>query len=109
MRQGAFKYLWRSPHAQNTGISLLAGAGPLDQRLRIRQETATPSEQIFAFGSELHASPDPVEQRHAEFAFESVDLARNRRLAEIQPSCRPMDAAGVDDCDEGAEVAELHV
>jgi hypothetical protein len=78
------------------------------ERVGFRQQAAAAAEQILAFRCELHAAADPVEQREAEFGFERLYLARQRRLAQVQAGSRAGDAAGVDNGRKGAEMLKVH-
>ena len=48
------------------------------------QQHAAAVQQIRARGRQQRAPSDAVEQAHPELGFERLDLARQRRLADVQ-------------------------
>ena len=69
----------------------------------------TDTKQILAFRGQLYTSADAIEQRHTEFRFKGVNLARRCRLAQVKPSHGPMDAASFCYRNKGTEVAKVHL
>jgi hypothetical protein len=49
-----------------------------------------------------------VQQRHAQFPFQRLDLRRQRRLRHVQPFGRAREVAGLGHGDEVAQLAQFH-
>ena len=89
-------------------MSALEGARPRTEGVGVQQKTATLPQQIFAFRCQAEAPTDTIEKPHAEVGLQGENLARCRRLAEVQATARAGDATGVGDAHEGAQMAEIH-
>jgi hypothetical protein len=83
-------------------------AGALPERLRLGQDVAAVSQQVFALRRELDAAPDPVEELHSQIGFQVTDLAGEGRLADVDLLGGLRHAALLGDADEIAEMPELH-
>jgi hypothetical protein len=108
IRKHALDHLRRRAHPKCPRLTGFEGPCALAERVGFRQETAAAAQQIFALQGELNASADAIEQGHAELGFEGVDLPRKSRLTDIEARRSASDAAGIDDGDEGAQVAKVH-
>jgi hypothetical protein len=51
---------------------------------------------------------DPVEQKHIQLRLQDLDLPGDCGLAEIDLRSRAGDAARVRDCDEAAQLMQVH-
>ena len=49
-----------------------------------------------------------IEKRHAEFRFQSMNLAGSRRLTEVQSAARPGKAAILRYADKGSQLSKVH-
>src|SRR5262249_23338489 len=100
--------LWRCADPEQAGLPGFESASPVTHGLRVAQQTPAALQQILALGCQLDAMTDAVDQRHAEFGLERVELPRRGRLRQVQSDRGARDTAGVGDFDEGAQVAEVH-
>jgi hypothetical protein len=55
----------------------------------------------------LNRSSDAIEERYAELGLGLLNLARCRRLAQVQSSRRAVDATGFSHGDKGAEMTKV--
>ena len=69
-------------------------ARALADRLGVAKEASAVQEQVLACGRQLNATPDQIEQPHAQFRFERTELSGNGGLAEVDPAGRPAQSAG---------------
>ena len=100
--------LRRGGHAQRSGLPAFQGTRPLGQEVGIGEQTPALPQQVLALRCQLQAAANALKQRHAEFSLKRVDLARRRRLTEVQPFRCPSEAAGVGSGDEGAQGPQVH-
>jgi hypothetical protein len=56
----------------------------------------------------LKATANAVEQQHAKLGLQRPDLARGRRLAQMQPPGGAGEPAGVGDGDQSLQLSEVH-
>ena len=106
--QQRFDGLRRCADPQHSRLAALERPGPFTDGLGLRQQSAAAPEQVVAFGRELNATPDAIEQPDVQAPLQCLDLPGERRLTEIQPGGRPGHAAGIDDGDERAQVSKVH-
>jgi len=57
----------------------------------------------------VKASADAVEQQHSKLCLKGLNLPGRGGLGEIEARRRAMNASGVDDGREGAQMAEIHL
>src|SRR5439155_13512848 len=91
--------------------SVLAGLdrfGPISARLGFLEQAARSPDDVLAIRRELKMSARPVEQAHAQIDLERLNLPRSRRLAQVQPSGRSRETAGIRNGDERVELPEIH-
>jgi hypothetical protein len=100
--------LRRSADPEHARLSALERPCPLTDRIGVRQQPAAPPQQVFPLGRELNAAPAAIEQPDVQAGFQCLDLPAKSRLADVQPSGGPSEAASVDDGDERAQVSEVH-
>jgi hypothetical protein len=81
---------------------MFAGPDPTSQ-----QAAATP-QQVFTLRRQPDAATEAVEQRHAQFGFQRVNLSGKRRLAQIHSIGSAGKAAGIGNADEGVQVAKIY-
>ena len=73
--QDALRRLRWGADAEHAHDAPVEGAGPLPDRLRLRQDVAAVAQQVLALGGELDPTADPIEQLHPELGFQVTDLA----------------------------------
>ena len=103
VRKQVFHDLGSGPDTEYAGLTGLECSRPLSERFCFRQQMTAADQKVLAFRGEFNASPDPIEQTNAEFAFKRMDLPRRRRLRQVQSSCGAGKPAAVGDRDEGAQ------
>ena len=99
---GGFTYL------VNVVPELGAQARALTERVGFRQQVTAAPEQVFTLRRELDAATDAVEQWHAQFGFQRMNLPGKRRLAQIHAIGTAGEAAGVGNADKGAQMTKVH-
>ena len=99
----------RRSDSQYPGVPTLERPRPRAERVGVHEQTATLPKKILALRRQSEAPTDSIEQSHAEIGLERENLARCRRLAEVQTTARPSDATGVSNADERVQMAEVHV
>src|SRR5262245_55711156 len=109
IRQHVLDDLWRGTDPKYSGLARFEQARALAERVGFRQQAATAPQQVFTLRRQLDAATDAVEQWHAQFGFERVNLPGKRRLAEIHSIGSAGETAGIGNADEGAQVAKIHV
>jgi hypothetical protein len=80
----------------------------LAKRFGFAQEASTALKQVLAFGCQLEAAADAVEQGHAQFDLEVMELTGGGGLGHVESSGRTRDAARLGNLDECAEVTKIH-
>src|SRR5262249_37012252 len=81
---------------------------PLAEGADVAQEAAARAKKLLALWSQHEPPADAIEEAHAELSLQITQLARERRLADVQLARRPSDAARVDDAYQVTEVPEFH-
>jgi hypothetical protein len=104
----ALDQLRHRANAEEPGLTGLEGARSLAERLGVTKQASAVLEQVFAGGRQLKAAPDQIEQPHAQFRFERMELSGNGGLTEVDPSGRPAQSASIGDGDKGLQVAQVH-
>ena len=61
------------------------GPCPFTHRIGPGQHVSTSFQELLACGGEPDPAPDAVEEAYAELGLEIADLARERRLADVDP------------------------
>src|SRR5262249_16302678 len=97
------------PDAHDARVAFPERACSLAEGLSLCQQASAAAKEVLAFRSEVKASADAVEQQHAKLCLKGLNLPGRGRLGEIEARRRAMNAAGVDDGREGAQVAEVHI
>ena len=100
--------LRRCANSQCSSLALFERSCPLGQRLDFSEKPLGTPKYVLAFRGQLHPPTDAIEQRHAEFGFKGVNLARRSRLAQVEPSHGPVDTASFCYRNKGTEVAKVH-
>jgi hypothetical protein len=93
---------------QDTGVAALEGPGSGIERVGFHEKPTALPKQVFTVRRQSKAAPNPVEEAHTQLVLERENLARGGRLAHIQPSACPSNAAGFGRANEGLEVAQVH-
>src|SRR5262249_58257921 len=101
-------HLWRGTDPKYSGLARFEQTRAFTERVVFRQQVAAAPEQVFTLRRQLDAATDAVEQWHAQFGFQRVNLSGKRRLAQIHAIGSAGKAAGIGDADEGAQVAKIH-
>jgi drug/metabolite transporter (DMT)-like permease len=77
--------------------------------LDLSQEATAEPKQALSFGGKFQAPTNAIKQRYPESGFERIDLSGSSRLAQIDLSDRPMDAALIDDRHEGPQLIDVYL
>ena len=109
IREQVLDHLRRGADPEDAGLPGLERTRARAKRIGFRQQAPAAAEQIFALRCQLHASPDPIEQRHAQLGLERVDLPRERGLTDVQAAGRAGEAADICDGGKGAQLAKIDV
>ncbi|MNP13820.1 hypothetical protein D3C76_1061170 [compost metagenome] len=73
------------------------------------EDLVGPWQQGAAGLGQAHLAADPVEQAHAQLAFQRRDTLAHRRLGQVQALSGFGKAAGLGDGEEGVEAGQIHV
>jgi hypothetical protein len=90
------------------GVPRFEREGSLAQGLGVGKQLTAAPEQVFAFARQSDTATDAIEQLHTEFGFQHLDLPGSRRLAQVEACRGPGDATSVGNCDEGAQLVQVH-
>ena len=104
----ALQHLRGRAETKHAGISGPEGPRLLGERLGVRQELASPDDELLPLAGEADAPADAVEERHAERALERAHLPPERGLGYAQARGRRGEAARFGDGNEGAYMPQLH-
>jgi hypothetical protein len=108
IRQRVLDDLWRGTDPKYSGLARFEQARAFTERVGFRQQVTAAPEQVFTLRRELDAATDAVEQWHAQFGFQRMNLPGKRRLAQIHAIGTAGETAGVGNADKGAQVTKVH-
>jgi|SRR6185312_16188518 len=100
--------LRRSGHDQRARVALAEELRALTDRGCEIQEAAAVAEKLFSFAGQHEATPDPIEELEADFAFEIVDLPGQCRLRDMQLLRRLRDGAELSHGDKCPRPPQVH-
>ncbi len=83
-------------------------AGPRLQRVGVAEQPPRLGQQRGAGGGQPDGAPGAAEERGAELGLEAPDLARQRRLRDVEPRGGAAEAQVFGHGHEVAKVAQLH-
>jgi len=107
-REQSLDVLWRRRHSQQSGLSALESTRPVAERIRLRQQATPAPKEVLAFGRELNAASDAIEQANSKLGLEGVDLTGERRLRDAHPIGRAREGPSLGDCHEIPEVPQFY-
>src|SRR5262249_58128755 len=79
IRQHVLDHLWRGTDPKYSGLARFEQTRAFTERVGFRQQVAAAPEQVFTLRRQLDAATDAVEQWHAQFGFQRVNLSGKRR------------------------------
>jgi hypothetical protein len=106
--QQILDHLRRGTDAQDAAFASFQGTRGFADRFDFGEHTAAAQQKMFPLGGQPNAPPGAMKKRDTEFLLERVDLARGRRLAEMQPVGGARHPAGIADRNEHLELAQVH-
>ena len=83
-------------------------AGPLRRQRRRREDRPGPLEVPLTRGCQFHPPSSIGSALDPEVGYQPLDLLRQRRLRDVQALCCSAEAALLGDCDEVAQMSQLH-
>jgi hypothetical protein len=100
---------WSGADPDLAGVSAFQRPRTVAECVGFGNDLAAAPKQVFTFRRQSDAATDAVEQEHAQFGFQDLDLSGSGGLAQVEPRRRPGHTAGVGDGEEGAQLIEVHV
>ena len=94
----------RDPSHPSVADQLCLVASSVD----VRKDRPSPLEVLLASGRQVDPASRTSQQLNPELGLELLDLLRQRRLRDVQALRRATEMALLGDCDEVAQVSQLH-
>jgi hypothetical protein len=97
-----------NPYADSAFLATRCAPRRFEGPIKLRENRAPMGEKCVTRVGELNAARLAAKKLHIEFAFDRLDALAERRLLHSQPFRGARDVALLGDCNEVAEMPELH-